>query len=297
MKPLVSIYVASYNHENFIERCINGILNQKVNFIYEVIIHDDYSTDNTLKILRKYEKKYPNIFKNIYQKQNKFLENRSVHLSNQVNNCKGKFIALCDGDDYWTDLNKLQKQVDFLQKKLDYNACVHNTDLLKNGKIKKKEWRWDSTRTSFTAVDYIYSLFFHTSSIVFRAKEIKKISFDKDILQGDIYLFLSVINDKKVFFINQSMSVYRIHDGGITNSPKNRSNVLKYKSLLLIFKKFNSLSNYKFKNIIWLKKQTINSLLFLDDQAKEKKPFLRLKYYIFKIILLMSVKINAKFMS
>ena len=110
MKPLVSIYVASYNHENFIKRCIDGILNQKVNFIYEVIIHDDCSTDNTPKILRKYEKKYPNVFKNIYQKQNKFLENRSIHHSNLVNCCKGKFIALCDGDDYWSDSIKLQQQ-------------------------------------------------------------------------------------------------------------------------------------------------------------------------------------------
>ena len=190
--------------------------------------------------------------------------------------------------------NETPKTGRFLEDNLDYNACVHNSDILKNGKIKKKEWRWDSKRTTFTSIDYIYSLFFHTSSLMFRTKEMINFSPHPKILQGDMNLALSVINFKKIFFINQSMSVYRLHQGGITNSRNHKLKVKQYKSQIIIMDKFNSLTNYQFRFAVWIKKQILNSLVFLFDDTRANNFFLiRIKYYFFKTLLLFYTKIKS----
>ena len=291
----VSVLMITYNHEKFIEEAVLGVLNQKCNFEFELVIANDNSPDNTDIVIRKLLEKSANR-KRIKYTKHKNNKGPNSNFMWAFNNSSGKYIAMCEGDDYWTDPKKLQKQVDFLDNNLDYNICVHNTDTMKDAELLKKEWRWDPKRTTFTAIDYIYSLFFHTSSAIFRKEASSKNILHPNILQGDMALFLSVINDKKVFFMEESMSVYRLHPGGITNSPNHKSYELEYKSLLYILEKFNFLSNYKFRNVIWLKKQTIKSLIFIFDQTKEKKikPFVRFKYYLFKIVLLTSVKIYAK---
>jgi len=292
----VSIICFAYNHEKYIRETLNGFVMQKTNFSFEIVIHDDASTDKTADIIREYEKKHPTIFKPIYQVVNQYTLEKGRVTKICYAAAKGKYIALCEGDDYWTDPLKLQKQVDFLENNKDYNLCAHDTDIIKEGVILKKEWRWDPKRTTFTVEDYIYALFFHTSSALFRNFENRVMIKDSQILQGDIILFLSVINDKKVHFIEEVMSVYRLHEGGITNSALHKSKLNTYKSLLIILEKFDLFSNYKFRNLICLKKQTIKSLIFLFDQTKENKikPFVRLKYYLFKIVLLISVKIIAR---
>ncbi len=118
-KPLVSVACITYNHEKYIEDAIEGFLVQETDFPFEILIHDDASTDNTANIVREYAEKYPNIIKPIFQKENQYSKGKKIfpivtHL------CAGDYIAICEGDDYWTDPKKLQTQVVFLEENPDY---------------------------------------------------------------------------------------------------------------------------------------------------------------------------------
>ena len=294
-KPYVSVWMVAYNQQEFIEKAINSVLMQKTDFSVKLFIGEDFSTDLTAEICKNKKRLYPNQIELFSRTTNIGAYVNAEEIYYECLNSNSKYTALLEGDDYWSDPTKLQKQVDFLEDNLDYNACVHNSDILKNGKIKKKEWRWDSKRTTFTSIDYIYSLFFHTSSLMFRTKEINKFSLDPNILQGDMNLALSVINNKKVFFINQSMSVYRQHSGGITNTSKHKIKVNKYESIIIIIEKFNTLTKYQFRFPVWIKKQILKSLIFLFDETKAGKInfFVKTKYYFFKTLLLAYVKIKS----
>ena len=112
-EPVVSVCVITYNHEKYIRQCLDGILMQEVTFPYEILIHDDASPDNTAEIIREYEAKYPEIIKPIYQTANQYSQEIDVGKYN-FERAVGKYIALCEGDDYWTDPKKLQMREDFL---------------------------------------------------------------------------------------------------------------------------------------------------------------------------------------
>lgn len=118
--PLVSIVTITYNHEPYIRKCIEGILMQQVNFSIEFIIAEDCSTDGTLAICKEYATKYPDIIKLITSETNVGALYNEVRA---IASAKGKYIAFCEGDDYWTEPLKLQKQVDFLENNLDYSVC------------------------------------------------------------------------------------------------------------------------------------------------------------------------------
>lgn len=121
---IVSVLCTAYNHEKYIRHCLDGFVMQKTNFRYEVLINDDASTDNTAAIIREYEEKYPEIIKPIYQTENQF--SKKVRITREVlfPRAGGKYIALCEGDDYWIDPLKLQKQVDALERHPECHMSV-----------------------------------------------------------------------------------------------------------------------------------------------------------------------------
>lgn len=122
--PLVSICCLTYNHAPYIRQCIDGFLMQKVNFNIEILIHDDASTDGTIDILREYEAIYPDIIFPIYEAENKYSNGYSGQMDFfNYRRARGKYIAYCEGDDYWTDPQKLQKQVDFMEANPEYSVC------------------------------------------------------------------------------------------------------------------------------------------------------------------------------
>ncbi|EKO3569132.1 glycosyltransferase [Vibrio metschnikovii] len=121
-KPLVSICCTAYNHENYIEDSIKGFLIQETDFPFEILIHDDASTDNTANIIREYEKQYPNIIKPIYQIENQYSQGRRI-MPIVVKQGSGEFIALCEGDDYWISPLKLQQQYDYLIDNPNVDIC------------------------------------------------------------------------------------------------------------------------------------------------------------------------------
>lgn len=121
--PLVSIRCITYNQEKYIEEALKGFLIQKTTFPFEIVVHDDASTDGTAEIIRKYEKKYPNIVKPIYETENQYSKQDGVMDKIIRAKMRGKYIAFCEGDDYWIDEYKLQKQVDFLENNPEYEMC------------------------------------------------------------------------------------------------------------------------------------------------------------------------------
>ena len=122
-RPLVSILCATYNQKDYIAQTIEGFLIQKVDFPIEIIIHDDASTDGTADIVRKYESEHPELIKGIYQTENQYSKKVPIWETFIYPLARGTFIAECEGDDYWTDPNKIQKQADFLRKNPDYGLC------------------------------------------------------------------------------------------------------------------------------------------------------------------------------
>ena len=122
---VVSIICNTYNQEEYIADAIESFLMQKTRFAYEVLVHDDASTDNTAYIIQKYEKLYPDIIKPIYQKENQYSKGVPIGFKYQYPRIKGKYVAYCEGDDYWTDAYKLQKQVEALENHPECDICAH----------------------------------------------------------------------------------------------------------------------------------------------------------------------------
>ena len=125
---MVSIVCNTFNQEDYIADTLDSFLMQSTNFLYEILVHDDASTDSTVKIIKEYEKKYPDLIKPIYQEKNQYSQNVNIDSVFQYSRAKGKYIAYCEGDDYWTDPEKLQKQVDLLEHHSEVDICAHRAE-------------------------------------------------------------------------------------------------------------------------------------------------------------------------
>lgn len=205
-KPLVSICCISYNHEKFISQCLDGFIIQKVDFPFEIVISDDCSTDNTKKIIDTYVSKYPAIFKNVSPSKNLGSIKNFYHV---LEKASGKYIALCEGDDYWIDENKLQMQVDFLEKNPEYGMCYTNFNLVseKSKNIKQKALdtkKWD-LKNWIISPGYTCP-----PSWCYRKELIKKIP-KIDSCDGTFICFAVFLYNTKVYcFKNSVTSCYRI---------------------------------------------------------------------------------------
>ena len=122
---VVSVICNAYNHEPYIAQCLESMVMQNTNFAYEVLVHDDASTDKTADIIREYEQKYPDIIKPIYQTENQYSKGSGMVGKIQFSRVKGRYIAFCEGDDYWTDPLKLQKQFDAMEAHPELDICAH----------------------------------------------------------------------------------------------------------------------------------------------------------------------------
>ena len=215
----VSVCCLTYNHEKYIEEAIKGFIMQKTDFKFEVIIHDDASTDNTASIIKAYEEKYPEIIKGIYQPKNLYSQKIGITNNFIVPRVSGKYVAMCEGDDYWTDPYKLQKQYDALEQNKDCYFCVHKTEEIKadgetTGIIFPKA-QLDSGKIGsrdFIRMCRAYS--FHTSSYMFRVDEWKKYVLDppdfkklSDVGDEPYMLYFGQLGS--VYYISDSMSAYR----------------------------------------------------------------------------------------
>ncbi|WP_051289607.1 glycosyltransferase [Dolichospermum circinale] len=227
LTPLVSVCCITYNQEKFIREAVDSFLMQQTNFPIEVIIHDDASTDNTTKIVREYQEKYPHIIKLILQTENQYSLRRFGFLSDLFNSAKGKYIALCEGDDYWTDPLKLQKQVDFLEANPDFAICFHNTEIINEDYIERNRLNNDNLTPEISTLDNLLegSNYIATCSVVIKTDLIQNLpNWFNSVFFGDYALWIIASRYGKIKYINEIMSVYRIHQGGVhgylSNSDK-----------------------------------------------------------------------------
>lgn len=226
IEPLVSINCLTYNHEAFIGDTIDGFLMQKTDFTYEVLIHDDASTDQTANIIRKYQKEFPNIIKPIYQKENYYSTGVSISKQFQYPRVRGKYLAVCEGDDYWTDPYKLQKQVDFLEAHTDYGLVYTDADSLSDSTniITKSVFKnilgvKDNTFENFLI--YTWWLAPCTWMIRFDVYKKYKCLQNNRHIAGDFPLLLIMSKNSKIYFLQESTAVYRI----LTNSASHHTDI------------------------------------------------------------------------
>lgn len=215
----VTISCITYNQVNYIRQCLDGFVTQQTNFKFEAIVHDDASTDGTAEIVREYAEKYPDIIKPIFETENQYSKHDGS-LGRILNAyTRGKYVAICEGDDYWTDPHKLQKQADFLdvnpQCSLTYHACknVFSTP------CKVNPFFGENVKEFYTDVDLI-DYPFQTATVMYRKEIIDSELYKKataiGCTSGDTILFLTASRFGTIEGVNEQMSVYRRHEGGIS---------------------------------------------------------------------------------
>lgn len=221
MLPLVSISCVTYNQAPYIKECLDSFLMQQTDFAFEILINDDASTDGTREIIEEYASKYPEIIFPLYQSENQYSKGvRGMMLRFNFPRCRGKYIALCEGDDYWTDPLKLQKQVDFLEKNEDVNLCFHRANLFQNKEFAMHQIPDNFEENSFSYIELLrHYNFITTASVVFRKPE-KFYSPDWyfSLPFGDLGMYKLFLNKKKIYCLKDIMSVYRIHEKGVWSS-------------------------------------------------------------------------------
>lgn len=243
--PLVSICCIAYNQAPFIRECLDGFLMQETDFAFEVLIHDDASTDGTTEIIKEYEKKYPNIIKPIYETENQWQKGRIGSVVFNFPRIEGKYVALCEGDDYWTDPLKLQKQVDFLDTHKAYSLVFHPVHVFfENNEQNDEIFPTTSNAKYFTIKNLLRKNYIQTNSVMYR-----KINYDNlvpGVMPADWYLHLFHAKTGSIGFINEVMSSYRRHTGGLWWSTTQKSSddvwrrygtahILLYTELLKLF--------------------------------------------------------------
>lgn len=221
-KPLVSICSITYNHAPYIRQCLDSMLMQKTNFPFEIIINDDCSTDGTTEIIREYAERHPDIIHPIFHEENQYSKGvRGMFVNFVFPKARGKYIAICEGDDYWTDPLKLQKQIDFLEAHPEYTMCFHNAiehyEFGDNAEHVFSTVRDDE----YTGIEIYKDWTVPTASVVFK-KEVCSTSIfkqainNKNFIFTDIIIFLSCATVGKLRGMSDVMSVYRRHLGGMT---------------------------------------------------------------------------------
>jgi glycosyltransferase involved in cell wall biosynthesis len=245
----VSVLMSTYNHSEFIEEAINSVLMQKCDFNVELIIADDFSTDNTQEIVNHIINSHIKGFWIKYTRHtiNKGPYSNALWILSQANN---KYVAICEGDDYWTDPNKLQKQVDFLENNKEFVLCYHNTSILVNGNIEDDYFKNKNISQVSSYYDLLcYGNYMQTSSVLF-LNNIKSFPFEKKIQLNDYILWFWISKFGQIYRINENMSVYRMGLGIWSSLNENQ-------------KKFHVLNSlYEVKKIV----KNENDLIVLDNR-------------------------------
>ena len=256
---IVSIRCTVFNHENYLRQCLDGIVSQKTNFKYEAIVHDDASSDGSADIIREYAEKYPSIVKPIYQKENQFSKDIAIVRETVTKACSGKYMAWCEGDDYWIDPFKLQKQVAILENDHTIGLVYGKAKQFLDKKKSFKKQSYGSIVES--AKDLIFSNTIPTPTVMVRKSLYTQYMNELDIqsqkwLMGDYPLWIYLAVHSRLYFINDDLAVYRILEESACHS-NNRFKLERFYLSAINMKRFlNSKYNIVDDN-------------FLDNQKNE----------------------------
>ena len=232
--PLLTIRCLVYNHEPFLRQCLDGFVMQQTNFPFEAIVHDDASTDGSAAIIREYAEKYPDIIKPIYETENQYSKHDGSigRIMDAAIHPNSKYIAFCEGDDYWTDPHKLQLQVDFLESHPDYVICSHDYIYYfgdTNEFAEKSNFAntpSDNESEGEEYVDYSLESFFkrfwvRPLTCVYRRGNYRDECVKKgySVIRDDVFYY-TVLKHGKGALMKRVMGVYREHSGGVWSSKR-----------------------------------------------------------------------------
>lgn len=238
----VSVLMLTYNHEKYIAQAIEGVMMQKVDFYFELIIGDDCSTDKTTKIIQEYKNKFPDIIKPILRTENIGAGNNYVDINKKA---KGKYIAHCEGDDYWTDPNKLQKQVDFLEANPDYVISYTDYSQTVEGSGQFDDRTNLYYKETLGINDLLQHNYISTLTCVFRNnlfKEFPKEFYNLKVGDWPLHM-LNAMHGKIKYHRGWITGVYRIHDGGIWSGQQK---IIKYIAYAEVYEFFRTILEKKY---------------------------------------------------
>ena len=268
---MVSIRCYAFNQERYIRDCLDGFVMQQTNFRFEAIVHDDASSDKTAAIIQEYANKYPEIIIPILESENQYSKHDGSIGRIMDQNTRGKYIAICEGDDFWTDPLKLQKQFDLMEAHPEYSLCFHaHEDLYQDGtRIQKRP---TTLKDTYSAEDIILGGggFMATNSMFYRAKYLRKEAipdFWKNCSVGDYPSMLYYASKGNIGYIDESMSVYRRMSIGSWSEINNKTPTVKrlsthYSGIMKMLDEYDKYSRNRF-----------------HDTIKKQQLLLKLQYY------------------
>jgi glycosyltransferase involved in cell wall biosynthesis len=270
--PTVSISCIAFNQSNYIRETLDGFLGQETNFLVEILIHDDASSDGTDLIILEYANKYPNIFKPLLQKVNQYSKIGFSLGFLEFKRARGKYIAICEGDDYWSDTRKLLKQVDLLEKETNVSFCFHSTKYLYNTSDSKLELN----RPKFIPINNKFELkhlieldsqLISNCSVMMRSNQVQKFpQWVSDAPVGDLPLCLYLGTLGSMAYIDEAMSVYRVNSIGSWSNElaSSRSYRIRHlKKLRIMWLEFDNWTDYTHSESIKIRIRQINRAILI----------------------------------
>lgn len=223
-KIMVSVFCIVYNHKPFIRKCLESLINQNVNFKYEILVNDDASTDGTTKIIEEYQNEYPELVRAVLHEENLYSKGVSAMNDILMPMAKGEYIAICEGDDFWISSEKLQIQTDFLENNPEFTICGHNAYYADERGNKKGLFSNITADREISTEEVIEKWIFPTASIMFRREAAINSDFPdvKDKPCADYPLAVNMALNGKAYFFAEPMSVYRVNAKSVTG--KNNEN-------------------------------------------------------------------------
>jgi hypothetical protein len=219
--PLLTVWILTFKHEAFIRQCLDGVLKQRTTFPVQVLVHEDASPDRTAEIVQSYERKYPRLIEAVCEQRNTLRSGRWLDaLRSFVALSRGKYEAVCEGDDYWTDPLKLEKQVKFLEQQREFSGCFHAVNTVDEADVLLPPCYPRFRGAALTLQQMLWRHYIPTASFVYRRELFQRsIPFRTPmILSGDMFLEMSCAVCGPIGFLSETMGTYRRHSGGITAS-------------------------------------------------------------------------------
>lgn len=277
----VSIICNTFNQEDYIVDAIDSFIKQRTNFKFEILIHDDASNDDTVKIIKEYETKHPDLIKPIYEKENQYSQGISI-MDIQINRARGKYIAFCEGDDYWTDDSKLQLQYDILEKHSNIDMVAHHVAKVESVTKKKIGEIIATNEEEILSIEQVISGgggFVGTNSLFFRKSVLNPKPNIRKKLELDYTIQIAGALKGGIYYIPKVLSAYRIcAKGSWTNSMiQNKSRLINsQKQIIDMLLYFNKDSNYLYDATI---QETIRKIEFIICELEGKIDLMKSNRY------------------
>ena len=230
---LVAIQCLVYNHEPYLRDCFEGFVKQKTNFCYVAIVHDDCSTDGSAAIIREYAEKYPDIIKPIYETENQYSKHDgslALIMNEAIDATGAKYVAICEGDDYWTDPLKLQKQVDILEADESLMMCCTNCSVVDNyghilSSVRPEPVVKDNKEGRYNLRDFFRANHqYPTASVVYRNTHITEIrakhAHTENAFLGDWTLWICLMIYGDMYYTGEVTCAYRVNPTSVTHTQK-----------------------------------------------------------------------------